>query len=175
MRWVYFILLTLFVIVVQTTVGQVLWVRTPVGLVGPVFPAMVAVFLALLVRNGTDAALAAWVLGLAVDLTLSGRGMGLTALLYAAGAAGIFRVREAFFRDRVFTQVVLGFAFCLFVHGLWAAWAAAWAAGTVGFGRLFVQALGVSAYTAALTPLACRALRRIQRLLAVVPSRAERR
>jgi len=174
-RWVYFILLTVAVIVVQTTVGQVLWVRTPVGLVGPVFPAMVAVFVTLSVRSGTDAALAAWVLGLSVDLTLSGRGMGLTALLYAAAAAGIFRVREAFFRDRVFPQMVLGFAFCLFVQGLWAAWAAAWSSGTVGFGRLLVQALGVSAYTAALTPLACRALRRVGRWLAVVPSGAERR
>lgn len=175
MRWIYFLILAVATVVVQTTVGQVLWLPTPLGPIGPVFPAAVAVFVALYARSGLDAALAGWVLGFGLDLTLSGAGMGLPAILYALGAAGVFSVREAFFRDRMLTQAVLGMLFCVFAHELLVVGDAILAGSGGAFGRRLVQVLAVSAYTAVLTPVVCALLRRIERLLIVpLPGRQRR-
>jgi len=81
-RWIYFLILVLLAVVVQTSVMPVIWFRTPLGYVGPELLAAVAVFVALHVRSRTEAALAGWTLGFAVDLTLSGPGMGVPSLLY---------------------------------------------------------------------------------------------
>lgn len=176
MRWIYFILLVLVVLLLQTTVGQVLWFRTSLGWIGPVFPATVAVFVALYARSATDAALAGWALGFGLDLTLSGGGMGLPALLYALAAAGIFHIREAFFRERVVTQMFLGFIFCVFVHELWVTYnVLVLAPAGGGLGQMALQALGLSAYTAVLTPLIFVPLRRIERLIVSAPSGRDRR
>ena len=176
MRWIYFLLVVLIAVLVQTTVGQVLWFRSSLGWVGPVFPAAVAVFVGLHAHSALDAALAGWALGFALDLTLSGGGMGLLALLYAAAAAGVFRIREAFFRERVVTQVLLGFFFCVFAHELWLLCQALLPGGAHGLsGRLALQALGLSAYTAVLTPLVCAALRRMERLIVAPPGGRDRR
>lgn len=170
MRWIYFLIVVLACVVVQTTVAHILWFRTSLGWIGPVFPAALAVFVALYARSGTDAALAGWAVGFALDLALSGGGLGLSAVLYAAAAAAVYRVREAFFRDRPLTQMVLVFAFCLFVHELWAAYhVVVVAPGGAGYWRPAVQAVAVSAYTAALAPLVCAPLKRIRRLL-IAPS-----
>ncbi len=177
MRWIYFILLALVALLIQTTVGQVLWFRTSLGWIGPVFPATVAVFVALYARSATDAALAGWTLGFGLELTLSGGGMGLWALLYAAAAAGIYRIREGFFRERVVTQMFLGFLFCVFVHELWVTYdvlVAAPAGGGLAH-KAALQALGVSAYTAVLTPLIFVPLRRVERLIVAAPSGRDRR
>jgi hypothetical protein len=176
MRWIYFLVVVLLAVVIQMTVGQILWFRTSVGWIGPVFPAAVAVFAGLHARSGADAALAGWALGFGLDLTLSGEGMGLSALLYALAAGGVFKVREAFFRERILTQMVLGFAFCVLVYELWAAYVVALSAPAgVAFWPAAVQALGLSAYTAVLTPLVCAPLRRLERFLLAAPSTRERR
>lgn len=175
MRWVYFICLVLVGAVVQTSLVPVLWFRTPAGWVGPEILAAVAVFVGLYAPTATDAALAGWALGLAVDLTLSGSGMGLLALLYAAGAAGVFAVREAFFRDRVVTRMLLGALFCVFVYEIWIAYDVLIAGAGGGLGRPALLALALAAYTAVLTPLVCSGLRKVERfLLAVRPERQRR-
>jgi len=175
-RWVYFLILVYVAVVLQTTVVQVLWLRTALGYVGPELLASVAVFVALSARSGTDAALAGWVLGFALDLTGSGGGMGLLALLYAAGGAGLCRVREAVFRDRAGTQVLLALLFCLFVYQLWTAYDVL--SGQIAraqWPRQALRAAALAAYTAVLTPLVCAGLKRLRRLLLVTPSGRERR
>jgi len=174
MRWVYFLILTLLGVIGQTTVVQMLWFRTPVGWIGPEILAAVAVFVALRVRATTDAALAGWTLGFAVDLTLSGTGMGLLGLLYAAATAGLHRIREGFFGERAITHMVLTFLFCSFVYQLWILYDGLIGAGSPG-GRGALQALGLSAYTAILAPLVCGALKPISRFLLAVPAGRSKR
>ncbi|MCD6303841.1 MAG: hypothetical protein J7M21_02640, partial [Planctomycetes bacterium] len=76
MRWIPFVILVYVVVLLQATVGHIL-LLSPRGLgaVGPDVAALVAVFIAFYARSGTDAMLAAWALGLAVDLTTAG-GLG---------------------------------------------------------------------------------------------------
>ncbi len=174
MRWFHFIILifvALMGIVVQTTAGQLLWFRTPVGWVGPELLAAVAVFVGLFAPRATDAALAGWMLGFAVDMTLSGGGAGLPALLYAAGCAGIFQIRGVLFREKALTQMVIGFVFCVFVYEIWTACDVLIFGRTGGgYFRPILQTLGLSIYTAVLTPLVCAVLKRFQKFLWVARS-----
>lgn len=174
MRWIYFLILTLLGVILQTTLVQLVWFRTGVGWIGPEILAMVAVFVALHVRSTTDAALAGWALGFALDLTLSGTGMGLLGLLYAAGAVGVHRMRGAVLGERGATQMLLAFIFCMFVYQLWTLYDV-WAGAGGPWGTQALQVVGLSAYTAILTPLACGGLRRIGRLLLVAPAGRGRR
>jgi len=190
MRWVPFVILVYLVIVVQTTLGRLLtFPNTAIGPVGPDLAAIVAVFLALRLRDGVELGLAAWVLGLAVDLTSGvgsefGGAVGPMALAYALAAVVIFRMREAMFRERPVVQVLLALIFCLLAHGTWVSiqtvalgsgqrsWARYW--GTLK------QAGALAVYTAALTPIGCWALGKFARFLIAVqagrarPSRARR-
>ncbi len=176
MRWVYFLLIAIATILVQNTLVQVVWLPTPLGAVIPVLPAAVAVFVALFAPSAVDAALAGWALGIAADLTGSGPGMGMLGLLYAVAAAGIFRVRGAFFCDRALTQMIMAFVFCVFVYELWLVYQVL--LGDIR-GELFwggtAVVLGSSLYTAALTPLAGRLLRRGQRVIFADLRRRDRR
>ncbi len=179
MRWYHFgilVLVAMMGVVVQTTAGQLLWFRTEVGWVGPELLAAAAVFLALYATRATDAALAGWVLGFAVDLAISGPGMGLLALLYAAGCLGIFRIREVFYREKVMTQMVMSFVFCVFVYELWTVYDVLFCGRAVGgYSRPVLQALGLAIYTALLTPLVCVVLRRLQKFLIPAAPLRERR
>ena len=179
MRWYHFgilVLVALLGVVVQTTAGQLLWFRTEVGWVGPELLAAAAVFLALYAHSATDAALAGWVLGFAVDLTVSGSGMGLLALLYAAGCWGIFRIREVFFREKPLTQIIMGFAFCAFVYELWTVYDVLVGGRSAGgYFRPAIQALGLAIYTALLTPLVCAVMGRLRKFLLPAPPIRERR
>ena len=176
MRWAYFIPAVLAAMVVQTTVGQVLWFRTSLGWIGPELLACVAVFVALNVRNGTDAALAGWALGLGVDVTLSGEGMGLLPLLYAAGCGGLFGIRDPFYRARFLSQMALGLMFCLFVYQLWTAYdVLVFPALHRSYGARILQAAALAAYTAVLTPLVGGLLRKAQRQLVAMPDARGRR
>ena len=163
MRWIPFLILAYLVVLVQTTVGRFLVIRSAgLGNIGPDLAALVAVFVALHARAWPDAMLAAWVLGIAVDLTTAG-GVGSATVLgpmsvaYALAAGLLFRVREAFFRERAMTQAMLAMAFCLMAHGLWVTSQALLGAGEMAwstYGRTLLQAVGVSGYTALLMPLA---------------------
>ncbi|HET6428815.1 MAG TPA: hypothetical protein VM389_06165 [Phycisphaerae bacterium] len=176
MRWLYFAILTLVVVILQTTVVQVIWVRTPFGYVGPELLTAVAVFAALHTRSRLDAALAGWTAGFAVDLLLSGPGMGLMSLLYMVASVAVHGVREVVFRDRAVTQMVLAGAFCLFVCGLLSVYDLL--SGVLdgrGLGRQLIHSTGVAAYTALVTPVVCRVLERFRRLVAPAPSGRKRR
>ncbi|MGA2265094.1 MAG: rod shape-determining protein MreD [Phycisphaerae bacterium] len=170
MRWVPFIILVYVVLLVQTTVGKMLtFPRTALGTVGPDLAAILAVFLALRLRDGADLAIAAWVLGLAIDLTTGGQAVGPMALAYVVAAAAVLRVREAFFRERIAAQVFLAMIFCLLAHGMWVtiqsvltpsagrSWGLYW--------QMLKQAFALAIYTAALMPVGHWALRKCERFL----------
>jgi rod shape-determining protein MreD len=176
MRWIPFLILTYLVVLAETSVGWVLFIESSsLGAVGPDLAAMVAVFVAFYARGATDAMLAAWALGLAVDLTTGG-GLGATTVLgpmsiaYCLVAGALWRAREAFFRERALTQAMLAFAFVALAHGTWATAQAALAPGQVSlgdYGRTLLQVLAVACYTAVLMPLAHYVLRRCQRFFLV--------
>ena len=183
MRWIFFIILTFAAVLIQISVGGLLRFRGfGVGSIGPDLLAMIAVFLAMYVRSGADAMLAAWVLGLAIDLTAAGGPGGETALgpmplAYAAAAAAIYHMRGAFFRERILAQMFLAFSFCILAHGLWVTLQAVlayryvtWAA----YGQVLLQALALSIYTAVLMPLGHMALSRVQGLFMAASGRGRR-
>lgn len=177
MRWIYFVLLALAVLLVQTTIVRIIWIPTAVGDIAPVLPAAMAVFIAMFARSGIDAALAGWALGLALDMSLAGgEGMGLLALLFAAGAGAVYRIREALFCERTLTQALMGLAFCLFVLEAWVGYQVVFGdVPRADFAARALQALGVSVYTAVVTPPVCAALKRLRRVLFVVAPTRERR
>ena len=179
MRWYNFVILSLVALlclVLQVTIGQMLWFRTSSGWVGPEFLAAAAVFMALYAASSTDAVLSGWVLGFAADLAISGSGMGLLPLLYAAGCLGIFKTREVFFRDKAITRIIMSFLFCVFVYELWTIWDI-FVCGRASAGYLapLIQVIGLSVYTALLTPLVCAAMVRLGNfLLPALPNRQRR-
>jgi len=173
MRWVPFLILAYLVLLVQTTVGRLLsFDVTSVGTVGPDLLAILAVFAALHVRSEVDAMLAGLALGLAVDLTTAG-GPGVVTRVgpmpigYVLGALVVFRIREAFFRERALTQAFLAAVFCAVAHGFWVTAQSLLAMKWDDYGEMLFQAGCLAAYTAALMPLAHLGLRRCTGLLIV--------
>ena len=175
MRLLPLVVAGLLLAVAQTTIVPPLWICTSVGFLGPEVMATLAVFMALRVRNWADAGLAGWVLGLAMDLTLSGEGLGLLSLLYAVGAIGLFSVRELFYRERVLTQVLLSLLFTLFVYQIWTIYQAAMYGSPGGFGARAAQAAGLAVYTGLVAPIMFALYGRAQRLLLVEPAGRGRR
>ncbi|NLF30120.1 MAG: hypothetical protein GX591_04435 [Planctomycetes bacterium] len=120
MRWLPFGILAAVVLALQLSVAAAL--RIPVGDGGLVLaidlPAVLAVLIALRTRNATDAALAGWVLGLGIDLAVTGVPLGLHALTFAMAAGLICQIRPAVFTDSLLTQALLVGGFCLIGHGL---------------------------------------------------------
>jgi len=175
MRWIYFLLLVIAAALLDTTAMQLTWLRTPLGPIAPMLLACVAVFVCLFERSGVEAALAGWALGIAADLTGSGPGMGLLALLYAAAAWGIFQIRTPFFCERAVTQLIMGFVFCAFVYEIWLAYQTLLGdLPTTDFGRRALQVLALSVYTAIVTPIVCALLKRGERIFFVPPSGGSR-
>ncbi|HET6427660.1 MAG TPA: rod shape-determining protein MreD [Phycisphaerae bacterium] len=184
MRWIRFAILAYLVVLLQTTVAQLVRIPLgPVGAVRPDFLAMVALFVCLAVGGIGDAMLAAWVLGMLVDLTTGGGPgaatvVGPMALAYALAAALIFRIREAFFRERIVTRMVLGFLFCVVAHGLWVTAQSLAAAKQMTWGAywtMLLQVVAVSVYTGAVTPILLVGLTRLERQLIVTPAGRARR
>jgi cell shape-determining protein MreD len=178
-RWILFLIVTYVALVVQTTVGGLLVVHTGVGPIAPDLLAMVAVFVAMAVRNGTDAGLACWVLGLGLDLA-SGPGgttvVGPMAVAFGLGGLAIFRLRETLFRDKVVTQVVMVLLFTAATHMLWLTLQAIFTRSLTwgDYGDALLQAVMIGAYSAALAPLIHAFLLRHERLLLIVPGRRGR-
>ncbi len=179
MRWVALIILAYVLILLQATLGDVLtWTNSPFGAIGPDFAAVVAVFLALYAPTLADAMLAGWLLGLAIDLSAAGAPGGATAvgpmaLGYAFAAAVVFQMREAVFRDRKHTQMLLTLLFCLVAHGLWISLQSLLNWGDVGrsdYGRLWLQVGSLSGYTALLAPIGYAAMKRLRRWFVPTPS-----
>jgi hypothetical protein len=95
-------------------------------------------------------------------------------IAYALVAGLIFRVREAFFRDRAMTQVLVALFFVLLSHGLWVTIQALRAGGIAwaDYRRYLLQVLLVAVYSAVLTPLLQHLLGYLERV--IMPQVSER-
>lgn len=184
MYWIPFVILVYLVMLIQATVwGMLTFTGTAIGTIAPDLAAMVAVFIALNARRGSEVMIAGWVLGLAVDLTTAGgagaaTAVGPMAIGYALAVAAIYRVREAFFRERVLTQAFLAAMFCIVAHGLWVVVQCLLAYEVItwrDFGRLLLQAAALAAYTGALMPLVNVLLGWTRPLLISTPAGRSRR
>ena len=179
MRWIPLVIVGYLALVVQTSLVGLIALRTRLGVVGPDVPAICAVFLALRAPRAAAAMLAGWVLGLGMDLTTGAGPGGVTvagplAISYALAAGLVFGVREGLFADRALSRVLLTAAFVAVAHGLWVTLQALRAGVWTDTGRMLAQAGAVAIYSAALAPLVCAGLDRLQRWLVVVPSRRAR-
>ena len=184
MRWIPLMILIYVVVLVQTTVAQVITVRLPwVGRISPDLAAIVTVFLALHAVTASDAMLVGWLLGTAVDLTAAGGPGGATvvgpmAVCYALAAAGLFRVREALFHEHAVAQTLLALVFCLFTHTLWLTAQALLSFSEVlwsEYFRMLIQVVLSAVFSAVLTPLVYYILGRCNRLFLLVPAARRRR
>ena len=180
MRWIPFVILIYVAVLVQVASGALPIQFILTGNIAPDIPAIIAVFFALSLRDPRDAMMAAWSLGLAMDLRLCGMGGAVTAvgpmaIAYTLGAGVIFRVREAFFRERALARALLTLLFCIIVHSMWVtmqtilgfAWSAWWPA--------IARAIGISIYTALIAPLVCVVLQRCSGWFIATPARRLRR
>ncbi len=172
MRWVAFMLVSYLVVLLQTTVVGLIEIRGfGLAAVRPDLPAIVAAFVATRARNGLDAMLAALVLGIGLDLTLvGGKAVGLMPITYVLGAAAVFHVREALYRERLITQALLAAVFAGLAHGVWATLQGVLAGSAVtwgGYRTMMIQAAGIAVYTAVLAPLVNAGLHRTERLILI--------
>lgn len=185
MRWIALAILTYLLVLLQTSLIDVVAFHVPeIGLVRPELLAIVVVFCALHVRSALDAMLAGWGLGLTLDLT-TGAGsvmstaVGPMSLAYALAAGVVYKVRGAVFREKAVTQCVMTMVFCIMAHWLWITmqWTLAFRGMTVaGFALMLVQAAMLSVYTAAIAPVGHVGLRACRRWLLVGPAgRMDRR
>jgi len=184
MRWIPLVILAWVMILLQTTVVQVLtFQRLAIGTVGPDLLACFAVFLALYVPRQIDVLLAAWVLGIMLDLASAGGPGGASvvgpmAIAYVLAAMVVFSARDIFFRDRAFTRVVLTLVFCLIAHVFWVTLQSvlAWRReGWDQYGRMLLQAGALAAYSAAISAVLIPLLTRGRRWLIRVRSGREDR
>ncbi len=184
MRWIPFLILLYLLLLVQTTVvGMISFTSRWVGVIHPDLLAICAVFIALQVRSGIDSMLAGWALGMALDLTTGGGGggaatvIGPMAIAYALGSAAVYRVRDAFFRDRPLPQAVLAMLFVAFAHTFWVTAQTLRAGGIApaDYGIMLLQIAAVALYTALLAPIGCFALGRINRWFLLVQAGRSRR
>jgi rod shape-determining protein MreD len=133
--------------VCQTTlVPQVLAIRS----IPPEWPFILAVHYALW-GAWPDAAIAAWILGLTMDLC-SLDGAPVHAFGYGVAAWAIIRMRHVLFRDHPMTHAVVTFVFALGVQllvGLYRAWRLS---GSDAGGGIWGDALAVALYTALWAP-----------------------
>ena len=184
MHWTSFIILTWLLILIQSTVGRVLVFETiSVGTIGPDLLASLGMFVALCVHKPIDAMIAGWLLGLALDITTAGGAgsatvIGPMAIAYALGVRAVFAVREAFFCERALTRIALTLLFCLFTHLFWVTAQSllayeftTWSQ----YGRMLIQAMVISVYSAILAPLMLHLLWKARRRLIPIPSGRIRR
>jgi cell shape-determining protein MreD len=157
MRWIFFGMLAYLLVLMQTTGGRILLIEDlGLGTVGPDLLAALAVWCVLYAFRASDAVLAACVLGLVLDLTTAGVGgsrtvVGPMVFGYAFAARLLYAVRDAFFRDRASTRLLMTFLFVLVAHGIWVCLQALFAPGGASwneFARTLLQAVAVAAYSA---------------------------
>ncbi|HOD80531.1 MAG: hypothetical protein BWX88_01404 [Planctomycetes bacterium ADurb.Bin126] len=178
MRWIPLFLLGYLLVLIQTSLGHVLSIQAPhLGVLSVDLLAILAVYVTLHARSALDAALAAWTLGLALDFTSSGgvsasTVIGPMALGYVLAGGLLYRIREAFFRERALTQATLTLFFCLLAHGFWVTAQALLAEEMTwpAYGRILAQAGALAFYTAAITPLVHYLLSLIERWFIATPA-----
>ncbi len=108
MKWVPFIILGVITLVCQTTISGIIAIHS----IWPNWLFVLAVHYALW-GPWPEAAIGAWLLGLAVDLqTLAGFGsMGVYAFLFGGAAWAIIRIRSALVREHALTQFLVTLVF----------------------------------------------------------------
>jgi len=119
MRWVPFAILAGVVIVCQTT-----FVQSVMAYHG-IWPQWVIILAVHYVLWGPspDAAIAAWILGLLVDLqTAAPHPIGLCAFSYGLAGWAVLRVRQVLFRDHPVTHAFVTLAYAFAVHMMAAAY-----------------------------------------------------
>ncbi|MBP7936309.1 MAG: rod shape-determining protein MreD [Phycisphaerae bacterium] len=151
MRWLPFTILAVLALVLQTTVAQ--WVHIYSRDIWPNCMFILAVHYALW-GPWPDAAIAAWILGFAVDLQTisSGGGVGLYAFSFGGSAWIIMRIRHAFVRDHALTQVLVTLTFTLLIELLVGAYRQRGAWSRDGAAAVWWPAMGRAVYTSALAP-----------------------
>jgi rod shape-determining protein MreD len=180
MRWIPFVILIYFSVLAQVAVANLPVQFAITGDIAPNITAVLAVFFALSLRDPRDALMAAWSLGFAMDLMLTGMGgvataVGPMSIAYVLGASVIFRVREAFFRERALARALLSLLFCLIAHSLWVTMQTllgfAWSAWLPAI----TKAIGISLYTAITAPFICIIMHRCGGWFVAAPARRLRR
>ncbi|MFP4053564.1 MAG: rod shape-determining protein MreD [Phycisphaerae bacterium] len=179
MHWIPFLIASFVVAAIQQSLGRV-WTF---GHVGPDLLAILSMLAALRARTATQAALAAWVLGLLADLTTASGPAGATVIGpmsvgYVVAATGVFRVREMFFAEHPLAQLFLAGAFCAVSHTIWII--AQMLLGPVpltlpDFVQTMGNMLGIALYTAVVAMVLSLPLRYLGGLLGVPATRALRR
>ncbi|MFP4105289.1 MAG: hypothetical protein ACLFVU_04275 [Phycisphaerae bacterium] len=184
MRWILFIILAYLFVVFQSSLGGVFaFFDTPVGTIGPDFVAILAMFVTLRARSRVDVLLAAWILGMAVDITTAGGPGGLTvigpmALGYLTSASLLYLVREAVFQERPIAQAFLSLLFVLVAHGVWVSLQSivAWSQVSWGdYGQMLLRAVGVAVYSGIVGPLVLFGLSAIKTWFIPAPSSRRQR
>ncbi|MCE5279474.1 MAG: hypothetical protein ABFD92_02495 [Planctomycetaceae bacterium] len=184
MRWTLFVVVAYVVLLMQTTVGGLItFPSASLGTIGPDLVAIVGVFIALNARTATMGMLAAWGLGLGLDLTTAtapgcATAIGPMAIAYAVAAGVIFYIREGFYFERPLPQAFLAAVFCLMSHLLWVTYQSVLARGAVlwvSYGQMVLQAVLLSIYTGLLAPIGYLLLRKLRRWLIPVPATARGR
>ena len=146
MRWVPFAILSILTIVLQTTLVQKMAIQS----IWPDWMFVLAVHYALW-GPWPEAVIAAWILGLLVDLQSVDR-IGLHAFAYGAAAWAIMRLRLVVFRDHPLTQITLTLTFALGIQltvGLYRRWGLGTEPSVTS---LWWPALFTAVYTAACAP-----------------------
>lgn len=176
MRWIPFILLTYVALLAQTTGGILLAVHTDSA--GAVFPdllAVMAVFIALNLRNQHEVVIGCWLLGMGLDLTSGGQGwaVGPMAIAYSAGGFVIFKLRETFFRDSIISQTFLSAIMALSAHVLYVTLQSILSFGSSSlalYGQQLLQACLLALYTAVAAPAVLSVMSKIERLFIAAAS-----
>lgn len=159
MRWIPFLIFSYLVLILQCSVGKILVFHSAwPGPFGPDFLIIFALFTFLCAREPLDGILAGCILGLLWDLGMAGAGWraGPMALTFAFCGWWIIGIREAVFRSRALTQMLLAALFVVVAHAVWITAQSFLALGTVSwgdYGSLLVRALLSAICTALLTPL----------------------
>ena len=177
MRWIPFTIVVGLTMLIQTSAWRVLTMTFGFGSVAPDLAAVVAVFVAFSVRTSTDAMLAGWLLGLGLDLTTGGGPgaatvVGPMPIAFALASAMVYRLRDALYRERAVTQVIVTWIFCVLAHWMWGTMQtlrlgeAAWDQ----YKTMLLQILLVALYTAAIAPLVFFVLGKCQRLIITTAS-----
>ena len=169
MRWILWIILAYLALTVQNVLGILISFHTSwLGDIRPDILAAAAVFVVLTARNMQDVVIASWLLGMGLDLTCGQGVVGPMPLAYSAAAFLVFKVRDAFFRDRLSSQVILTAVFALVAHIAWitlqllvAARSARWDL----YGHQLLQACLLAMYSGLLAPMVFAVLGRCARWL----------
>ena len=161
MRWIAFIILVYVATVFQTTIAPFIAIHG----VRPDVLIIVAVYYALMATR-YDAFIAAWAIGMMVDLTSLGfrtySNVGVCAVAYSIAAMMMVGLREYTFRDTPVAQVLYCFGAKVFVSAVAIVHMTVVADQRVALGELIALALWEASYTAVLAPYACWILRRLQ-------------